>query len=96
MGLLARLLGAYKIYRYAAVDGRTPLVAKVLPWAALLYLVSPLDFIPDFIPLLGQVDDILIVPMLILIAMGLIPKDVKRDAKAQRDKNVIDIEPRKP
>jgi uncharacterized membrane protein YkvA (DUF1232 family) len=95
MSSLTRLYRAYRLYRYAAADGRTPMVAKVLPWAALLYLVSPIDFIPDFLPFVGQIDDILLVPLLVLAALGLIPKDVKRDAR-KKYPGAIDVEPTRP
>ncbi|MCX7003518.1 MAG: DUF1232 domain-containing protein [bacterium] len=50
---------------------------------ALAYLVSPIDLIPDFIPVLGQLDDLLIVPLLIYAALACIPADVKADCRAQ-------------
>lgn len=54
----------------------TPLMAKIAAGAALGYALSPIDLIPDFIPVLGYLDDVLILSGLIAIAVKLIPKDV--------------------
>jgi uncharacterized membrane protein YkvA (DUF1232 family) len=60
------------IYR----DSRTPKVAKVLLWVAIGYALSPIDLIPDFIPVIGYLDDIVILPVLLYIAIKSVPKDV--------------------
>jgi len=60
----------------------TPRLARVLLWLALAYLVSPIDIIPDCIPILGHLDDLLIVPTLIFIAIHLIPKQVRDECAA--------------
>jgi uncharacterized membrane protein YkvA (DUF1232 family) len=54
-------------------------MSRFLPIIALLYFISPLDFIPDLIPILGQLDDVTIVPFLIFLAFSLISKDVKNE-----------------
>ena len=59
----------FRLYR----DGRTPFFAKALLWIALLYVIWPLDLIPDFIPILGQIDDLVVVIVFILLAVWLIP-----------------------
>lgn len=64
------------LYRKVLKDKRTPLLPKILLWIALGYLLMPFDIIPDFIPFLGQLDDILIVTSLVYIALKLIPKDL--------------------
>lgn len=57
----------------AARDNRTPVRAKIVAGAVAAYALSPVDLIPDFIPVLGYLDDLLIVPIGILIAIRLIP-----------------------
>ncbi len=58
------------------VDPRTPKTAKILLWIAIGYALSPIDLIPDFIPIIGHIDDIIIVPVLLYIAMRSVPKNV--------------------
>jgi len=60
-------------------DKRVPLVSKMLFWIALAYFFSPIDLIPDFIPIFGQLDDLIIVPGLICLACLIIPKGVYRE-----------------
>ena len=51
-------------------------MAKWLLWLAIAYLLLPFDLIPDFIPVLGQLDDVLIVPGLVYLALMMIPPDI--------------------
>jgi uncharacterized membrane protein YkvA (DUF1232 family) len=75
--LKIELLAVWFAYR----DPRTPWYAKI--WAALVagYAFSPIDLIPDFIPIIGYLDDAIIVPLGVLIAIKLIPKDVMADTR---------------
>jgi uncharacterized membrane protein YkvA (DUF1232 family) len=66
----------------AARDPRTPWYAKALALCVAGYALSPIDLIPDFIPVLGYVDDVVIVPLGILAAIKLIPKEVMADHRA--------------
>lgn len=54
----------------------TPLAAKVLAGITVAYALSPIDLIPDFIPVLGYLDDVIILPALIALTIKFIPKDV--------------------
>ena len=64
------------VYRLIISDSHTPRLAKLLLGAAVAYALLPFDLIPDWIPLLGQLDDLIIVPLLIFLALKLIPTDI--------------------
>ena len=66
----------WKFYQALRKDKRIPWVSKAFLWMALAYLLMPFDLIPDFIPVLGQLDDLIIVPGLIYIAVLFVPKEV--------------------
>jgi len=70
---------------HALFDRRTPLAAKILAGVTVAYLLSPIDLIPDFIPGLGLLDDLLLVPLLIKATLRLIPKYVIDDIKVKID-----------
>lgn len=57
----------------AAKDPRTPLSAKLISLTVVAYALSPIDLVPDFIPIIGYVDDLIIVPVGIILAIRLIP-----------------------
>lgn len=57
-------------------DSQTPPGAKILAWLTVAYALSPIDLIPDFIPLLGYIDDIIILPALVALTVKLIPRPV--------------------
>lgn len=62
-------------------DPRTPWLAKGLLGVAVAYTLSPVDLIPDFVPVLGHLDDLLVVPALVWLATRMIPAQVLRDAR---------------
>ena len=71
----------------AGRDPRTPWHAKAVALAVVAYAISPIDLIPDFIPVLGDLDDLIIVPLGIMLAVRLIPADLMagfRDAASER------------
>ncbi len=65
----------------AALDPRTPWFAKLLVLLVVAYALSPIDLIPDFIPVLGYLDDAIIVPAGIALALRLIPGEVMAQAR---------------
>ena len=66
-----------------AIDPLLPKAAKVALAAAVLYLVSPIDLIPDFIPVLGLLDDLVLLPLGILLVVWLLPPDVMAEHRAR-------------
>lgn len=66
----------------AARDPRTPWYAKALAGVVAAYALSPIDLIPDFIPVLGYLDDVVLVPLGLLLAMRLIPVEVMEQHRA--------------
>lgn len=74
---------------FAARDPRTPWLARMLALLVAAYALSPIDLIPDFIPVLGFLDDLVIVPMGLLLVLRLIPEEVK-DSARERAAAVVD------
>lgn len=69
-------------YRRVLEHRRTPRLARWLLGAAIAYAVSPIDLIPDFIPVVGLLDDLVLVPLMIGLAIRMIPKDVVAECRA--------------
>ncbi len=65
----------------ASRDPRTPWIAKALAVLIVAYALSPIDLIPDFIPVLGYLDDLILLPLGILLAIRLIPPQVMDEAR---------------
>src|SRR4051794_6956133 len=70
----------------AARDPRTPWYARAAAVLVAAYALSPIDLIPDFVPILGYLDDLLIVPLGILLVIRLIPPDVLAEHRAAPEK----------
>ncbi|PEU01518.1 hypothetical protein CN287_26540 [Bacillus cereus] len=75
--LKKQLLVLYLAYR----DERVPWYAKLFTMLVVAYAFSPIDLIPDFIPILGYLDDLILVPLGVYLASKLIPKEVLEDCK---------------
>src|SRR6266705_899076 len=69
----------------AARDPRTPAAAKIVAGAVAAYALSPIDLIPDFIPVIGYLDDLLIVPLGIWLVVSLIPDEIMVEYRAKAD-----------
>ncbi|KAL6759915.1 hypothetical protein V8C86DRAFT_2563800 [Haematococcus lacustris] len=78
---------------YAANDARTAWYAKAIPFIALCYALSPVDLIPDFIPILGLLDDLILLPALIWLAIHLIPHEVMQDARRRAAEEPVRLAP---
>jgi uncharacterized membrane protein YkvA (DUF1232 family) len=75
----------------AYTNPRTPILAKLIIGLTVGYFFSPIDLIPDFIPILGSLDDIIIVPALILLAIKLLPKEILIKSRQKAKENPIRI-----
>lgn len=84
--LATYLIALWKLFKHP----QTPRAAKVTAVLVLAYVLSPIDLIPDFIPVLGQLDDLVIVPLGIALVSRLTPRplweSLLREAEASRDK----------
>ena len=69
----------------ALKDHDTPLLAKVLAGITVVYALSPVDLIPDFIPVLGYLDDLILLPLLITLTVKFIPNDVLERNRKQAE-----------
>jgi uncharacterized membrane protein YkvA (DUF1232 family) len=72
-----------RVYRLVLAHPRCPRRSKVLLSLALAYLAMPFDLIPDFLPVIGHLDDAVIVPGLVWLALRSIPKDVIGECRKQ-------------
>jgi uncharacterized membrane protein YkvA (DUF1232 family) len=90
--MLARLKGWARVIRrdvlavwLAARDPRTPWYARALALVVAAYALSPIDLIPDVIPVLGYLDDVILVPLGILAVVALVPKAVMAECRARAE-----------
>lgn len=92
MGLIDKLLGWARRFKrdamtlwFARSHPATPWWARALAAFVVAYALSPVDLIPDFIPVLGYVDDLLLLPALIWLALRWLPAQVLRDSRHQAE-----------
>lgn len=76
----------------AAKDPETPWAAKVLTWLVAAYALSPIDLIPDFIPILGYLDDLILIPIGVRLVLKMIPPSVM--ARAREEAARLDERPK--
>ena len=72
-----------KVYRLLLKDKRTPLLAKLTLALAVGYVLLPFDLIPDFLPVIGHLDDLVIVPLLVYLSLKMIPHELVEEYRAQ-------------
>ena len=72
----------YVLY-YAVRDPRTPWYVKLIAGMIVAYALSPIDLIPDFLPLIGYLDELILLPAAVWLALKLVPADALADARAR-------------
>jgi len=70
-----------KVYQLLLKDPRTPALAKLLLWLAVGYALLPFDVFPDFVPVVGHLDDLVIVPALVILALKMVPREALDDCR---------------
>jgi len=78
---------------YAYRDPRTPWYARLFTGFIVAYAFSPIDLIPDFIPVLGYLDDLVIVPLGVLLALKMIPAQVMAECRAKAEQSIDEGKP---
>ena len=81
--LATHLKQEFEVYRLVLKHPDTPWAAKIFLGLAVGYLLMPFDLIPDFIPIIGQLDEVVIVPILLYIALLFIPKPIIQSCRAK-------------
>lgn len=79
----------------ALKDKATPIRAKILAAVTVGYALSPIDLIPDFVPVLGYLDDVILLPVLIWLTVRMIPKEVLERCRADAEGMWRDGKPKK-
>lgn len=73
---MKKLKSNIPVIYFALKDKETPWLAKLLAGVTIAYALSPIDLIPDFIPILGYLDDLIFLPAMIALTMKCIPKSI--------------------
>lgn len=81
----------FLLYR-SSRDPRMPLRVKILALLIVAYIISPIDIIPDFIPVLGLLDEVILVPIFLTFTVSLIPDEIRQEYQQQ---DVLNIEDRR-
>lgn len=81
--MAGQLKQEFEVYRLVLRHPKTPVLAKIFLGLAIAYVLMPFDLIPDFIPVIGQLDDLVIVPLLVYVALKIIPNAVVNECREQ-------------
>ena len=79
-----------QVYRAVAKHPRTPWHSKALLWLTVAYALMPFDLIPDWIPVLGYLDDVIILPVLVWLALRSVPPEVLAECEEQVEATSVD------
>jgi len=81
--LTKQLKKEFDVYRLVLRHSETPWISKCFLGLAVGYLLLPFDLIPDFLPVIGQLDDVVIIPVLLYLALLFIPKQLIQSCREQ-------------
>ena len=79
--IATKLKSEFEFYRRLQQHPQTPILAKFCLWLAIGYLLMPFDLIPDFLPVIGQLDELVIIPILLYCALQLTPQAIIAECK---------------
>jgi uncharacterized membrane protein YkvA (DUF1232 family) len=82
--IASKLKAEFDFYRRLQQHPQTPKLAKTLLWLAIGYVLMPFDLIPDFLPVIGQLDELVMIPLLLYFALKLTPLDVIAACKGEQ------------
>ena len=89
-GFWMNLFNSFRIAWRLLWDNRVPMSAKVIPILAVLYILSPIDILPDFIPVVGQLDDLAILLLGTQLFISMSPQDIVRSIRAELEGHAPD------
>jgi uncharacterized membrane protein YkvA (DUF1232 family) len=78
----------------ASRDPRVPWHAKAMAMATAAYAFSPIDLIPDFVPVLGYLDDLILLPLFIALTIRLVPREIMAELRIEADHRLTNARPR--
>ena len=87
---MERILREVRFVKLVLSHERTPRAAKWLAGGLVAYALSPIDLIPDFIPVLGYVDDLILLPLGVWLVLKLVPGDVMAECRAEADRRIAE------
>lgn len=85
--IITGIKNEFEVLKYVASHPQLPLRCKIFAGLLVAYALSPIDIIPDFIPVLGQVDDLLILPIGIWVLYKMVPPEIIEEARSKVNHN---------